>query len=199
MRVTVIPEDKVIIIDGRVLHLIFTAPAGLHALQWQGENGWLEFNDGQPNQALATEDFDTAVKPFVEVFQAEATRLDSCPGPAHEWDEQAGQWVYRLELDSPGGDYSLIDGRWIKVRFSKKDFLLLCGIPQVAALNGAINAGNLMAKTIHDLLFAAEYIDVTDPATIQMVGLLASETAGHVLTQEQAATILQGVPHVAEG
>ena len=30
----------------------------------------------------------------------------------------------------PGPDYEEIDGVWVKVRFTKKDFLLLCGIPR---------------------------------------------------------------------
>ena len=66
------------------------------------------------------------------------------------------------------------------------------------ALNQAINSGNPLAKTIHDLLVTSEYIDVTDPATIQMVGLLATEAAGSVLSESQAAQILQGVPYVAD-
>lgn len=99
---------------------------------------------------------------------------------------------------NPGPDYQKIDGAWVKTRFSKKDFLLLCGIPLVTALNTAINAGNALAKTVHDLLFASEYIDLTDPATIQMLQLLTTAEAGGVLTEAQAQTILKGVIYEEE-
>jgi len=95
---------------------------------------------------------------------------------------------------NPGADYEQRDGAWWRVRFTKKEFLLLCGIQQVAALNMA-RKDNVMAETIYTLLMAAEYIDVTDPDTIQMAELLTSDAAGRVLTAEQAANILQGVKH----
>ena len=97
---------------------------------------------------------------------------------------------------NPGPDYEKRGDEWWKIRFSKKDLLLLCGIQQVIALNTAINSGNALAKTVHDLLFASEFIDVTDPATVQMIEMLASETAGSVLTNDDAARILQGVKYV---
>lgn len=97
-----------------------------------------------------------------------------------------------IEDQRPGDDYDLVDSQWVRHRFTKKDFLLLCGIPRVAALNAAINAGNVLAKTVHDLLFASEYIDVTDPDTVQMVQLLTTAEAGSVLTAEQATDILKG-------
>lgn len=95
----------------------------------------------------------------------------------------------------PGRDYDLVDDQWVRHRFTKKAFLLLCGISQVAALNAAINAGNTLAKTVHDLLAVSDYIDVTDPDTIQLVQLLTTTEAGSVLTAKQAAEILKGVPY----
>lgn len=117
------------------------------------------------------------------------------PGPAYRWDGDG--WVYDLSLDRPGPDYDWDEdaGQWIRKRFTKKDFLLLCGIRQVAALNAAISAGSAMAKTVHDLLFASEYIDVSDPATGQLVQLLTTPEAGSVLTAAQAAEILKSAPY----
>lgn len=97
---------------------------------------------------------------------------------------------------NPGPDYEKRGEDWWKVRFSKKDFLLLCGVPQIIKLEAVIAGGNATAGAVHTLLMAAEYVDVTDSATAQMVGLLASESAGKVLTAEDAARILQGVKHV---
>lgn len=118
------------------------------------------------------------------------------PGPAYEWESQSGQWVYRLELDSPGPDYRFMDGAWIRTRFSRKDFLLFCGLEKVMGLNAAINSGNIVAQTVHDLLFAAEYIEVSDPDTARMLGLLASEAGGNLFSAEEIAAILKGKPYV---
>jgi len=98
----------------------------------------------------------------------------------------------------PGPDYDLIDGQWIRRRFSKKDFLLFCGLSKVVALNASINAGNALAKTVHDLLFAAEYIDLSDPATAQMLSLLADEQTGNIFSAEEVAAILKGQAYEPE-
>ena len=94
---------------------------------------------------------------------------------------------------NPGPDYVRRDGDWWKIRFTKKEFLLLCGLPQVIALEAAIGGGNARAKAVHTLLMAAEYIDVTDPDTGLMVQLLTTEAGGSVLTAGQAAELLKGV------
>lgn len=117
------------------------------------------------------------------------------PGSAYRWGGEG--WTYDPSLDPPSSDHDWDEStaQWIKKRFSKKDFLLLCGIMRVAALNAAISAGNALAKTVHDLLFASEYIDVTDENTGQLVQILTTTEAGSVLTEAQAAEILKGVPY----
>lgn len=94
----------------------------------------------------------------------------------------------------PGDDHELVDGQWMKARFSKKEFLLWCGLEQIIKLN-ATRQVNPMAETVYTLLMAAEFIDVTDPATVQMVQLLATEAAGEILSAEDVARILAGVKH----
>lgn len=108
MRVTVIPSDRVIIVDGRTLRFDFEAPPNVHALQWVGNGGEIEFVDGQPNRPLTDEDV-AILEPFVVAFHVEAARLDSCPGPYHDWDPVARKWApndlarraaHRLEIES---------------------------------------------------------------------------------------------------
>ncbi len=123
---------------------------------------------------------------------------DPKPGEAYVWDNQAGQWLYSLELDSPGSDYQFRDGAWIKTRFTKKEFLLLCGLPQVVKLNQAINGGNVLAKSVHDLLMSSDYIDLTDPDTEAMLQLLTTAEGGEIMTGAQADEILKGLAYVAE-
>jgi hypothetical protein len=79
-----------------------------------------------------------------------------------------------------------------KIKFTKKEFLLWCGLESIVKLNLAIDGGNMTAKTVHDLLFAAEFIDVTDADTKQMVNILTTGAAESVLTTEEAARILTG-------
>lgn len=40
--VTVVPADRLVIVDGEALLFDFPAPEGLHALQWDGETGHTE-------------------------------------------------------------------------------------------------------------------------------------------------------------
>lgn len=117
-------------------------------------------------------------------------------GMANFRNQENTAWETRTAPDpapaSPGQDYLFRDGDWWKYKFTKKEFLLLCGIPQVIRLNAVISAGNPVAKTVHDLLFASEYIDVSDSATVELVQLLVTDEASNVLTEEQASLILQG-------
>lgn len=77
MRVTVVPADQLILIDGQGLHFAFAAPEGLHALQWQDASGHLEYEDGRPNQALTEADYEAHVAPYVALWQAEQARLSA--------------------------------------------------------------------------------------------------------------------------
>lgn len=74
-KVTVVPEDKIIIVDGLGLVFEFEAPADLHALQWDGEKGHKELSD-MTNVTLAEGDYDSEVAPFVSMWLAEKQRID---------------------------------------------------------------------------------------------------------------------------
>lgn len=54
MRLTIIRDDDVVLVDGRALHvdLPLLLPANLHAVQWDGLAGHVEYNDGTPNERL---------------------------------------------------------------------------------------------------------------------------------------------------
>lgn len=73
-RVTVVPADKLIIVDGEALSFLYSAPEGLHALQWNGESGHTEWVGG-PNQSLADGDYSEQVAPYVALWQTEKARL----------------------------------------------------------------------------------------------------------------------------
>ena len=75
-KVTVVPADRLIIVDGEALHFDFPAPANLHALQWDDvtQTGHMEFVDDY-NQRLATILYAEEVAPFVALWEAEKARL----------------------------------------------------------------------------------------------------------------------------
>lgn len=75
-RVTVVPADRLVMVDGEALHFDVAAPASLHALQWTGEAGHTEWTDA-PNQPLTAADYDARVAPFVALWQAEKQRRET--------------------------------------------------------------------------------------------------------------------------
>jgi len=160
---------------------------------------WVAPPDGQPEGYAIVAKADRSGWEIVPDYRADGAynqeghwQKITSPGPLPDgWTVEPPEPPF-----TPGPEYEQRGEEWWKVRFSKKDFLLLCGIPQVAKLNVAVAAGNALAKTVHDLLMASEYIDVTDPDTGQMVQLLTTEAAGSVLTADQAETILKGTKYV---
>lgn len=53
MKLTIIPADGAVYKDGICYSgLSFTVPDNVHALQWRGEYGWVEFSNGNPNETI---------------------------------------------------------------------------------------------------------------------------------------------------
>lgn len=74
-QVTVVPADRLIIVNGTALVFPYVAPENLHALQWNEKAGHTEWTDG-PNQPLEAKDYDEHVAPYVKLWQAEKARLE---------------------------------------------------------------------------------------------------------------------------
>lgn len=77
-RITIVPADKLIIVDGVALHFDFPAPQNLHAIQWDGQQGHMEWEDdfNWPLPAADTTAFEDEVAPYVALWQAEKERLE---------------------------------------------------------------------------------------------------------------------------
>ncbi len=75
--VTVVPADRLIIVNGTAVHCDFVAPASLHALQWRaGVGGHMEFTDDF-NIPLRVDDataYKEEVAPFVAAWEKETQR-----------------------------------------------------------------------------------------------------------------------------
>ena len=74
-HVTVVPSDRLIIVDGTPLQFGFTAPANLHAVQWHEGRGEMEWTD-DINHPLTPDDYQADVAPFVALWEAEKARRD---------------------------------------------------------------------------------------------------------------------------
>lgn len=55
MRLSIIPVDGAVVVDG-LGHMKLSwegTPSDVHALQWFGDNGWIEYTDGRPNEDIS--------------------------------------------------------------------------------------------------------------------------------------------------
>ena len=80
MRISIIPEDKKIIVDGKTVDLEDDAPWGfddetIHAIQWKDGRGSLEYEDipGEdpvPNKIFGEDEFDSIIQPYLDYFNS---------------------------------------------------------------------------------------------------------------------------------
>lgn len=76
MRVTIVPEDRYIQVDGRGLNFDFAADPNIHAIQWYGDHGTVEQKIGGSRPATLAE-----VQPFIDAWEAERVIVDNPPPP----------------------------------------------------------------------------------------------------------------------
>ena len=81
--VTVVPKDRLIIVDGVALNFVFDAPETMHALQWDGQRGHIEWEDDY-NWPLEAEAYEEEVAPYVALWQAEKSLRDKAAAEAAE-------------------------------------------------------------------------------------------------------------------
>ena len=85
-RVTVVPADRLVIVDGLALTFDFSAPKGMHALQWDGKQGHIEWqgSDDEPphNEPLEAASYADQVAPYVDLWTKEKERLEQASAEA---------------------------------------------------------------------------------------------------------------------
>ena len=85
-RVTVVPADRLIIVDGYALCFEYAAPDGMHALQWDGEGGhieWLGSEKNPPhNEVLDADSYADLVAPYVKAWEEENARQEQAAAEA---------------------------------------------------------------------------------------------------------------------
>lgn len=74
MKVSVIPSDKTIVLNGEALSFDFQHfPPSLRAIQWDGVSGTLEFATG-PNQWFDNQEI---VQPYIDAWNVEKARIEA--------------------------------------------------------------------------------------------------------------------------
>jgi hypothetical protein len=83
MQVTIIADDGIVIVNGRALPVDLSALAGIHAVQWTGSSGWIEFKaDGNGNRDLnQTIDNFAVLQPYVDAWTNQLNNLPPPPTP----------------------------------------------------------------------------------------------------------------------
>lgn len=104
-RVTVVPADRLIIVNGEPLRFDYPAPPSLHALQWDGtaQSGHMEWTDDY-NMMLNASLYDEEVAPYVQLWEAEKGRLVA---------EAEVAEAARL------AEYNSMDARYARLRFER--------------------------------------------------------------------------------
>ena len=72
MQISIVKEDKVVMIDGEAINFDFDLPSNVWAIQWNGSTGEIEFTDGNPNESIT--DF-SAYQSLVDGHATEKQRL----------------------------------------------------------------------------------------------------------------------------
>jgi len=85
-RVTVVPADRLVIVDGQALTFDFNAPERMHALQWDGKQGhieWLGSEKNPPhNEVLDADIYADRIAPYVKAWEEEKARQEQAAAEA---------------------------------------------------------------------------------------------------------------------
>jgi len=73
--VTIVPDDKVIMIDGIGYNLNYEIDKNIHAIQWYENSGHIEYKDESPNKEITVDEYDTYIKPYVDIWYIEYERI----------------------------------------------------------------------------------------------------------------------------
>ena len=80
-RVTIVPADSLVIVDGRGLNVSLTLPGHVHAIQWDDLTGWVEHNDGTPNTQVSQAEYYALIAPALAAWEVAREAADTPPPP----------------------------------------------------------------------------------------------------------------------
>lgn len=129
-RVTVVPADRLIIVNGEALQFDYPAPANLHAVQWDGEQGHMEWTDDY-NMALGPLLYDEEVAPYVHLWEAEKARLTA--------EAEAAEVARLAEYNSESARYARLRVERDR-RVAATDYLVMPDYPLDDEVRAAVSA-----------------------------------------------------------
>ena len=129
-RLTIVPDDKLIIVDGVGVSCDYDIDSDIHAVQWNGTNGWVEWKSGKEQlkltsineyQSYITLHGEEKEKQEQERLQAEQEELEKTPLYQRQrlkeygdlgdqldmiyWDKKNGSNVWETHIDSIKSKY----------------------------------------------------------------------------------------------
>ncbi len=100
MRFTLISDDKIVIKDGEPFNFTSSIPSVIHAIQWYGDKGEIEYNNGDSNKKITKL---SDIQEFIDLFDKEKQKKDSKPvvtvWEKAEWDEKENKWSVKNDPD----------------------------------------------------------------------------------------------------
>jgi hypothetical protein len=99
MKITILPREQTITVDGETLAFAFPQDPNVLSIRWDGDNGYIERVNGKRLDAQWAN-----VQPYLDLFSAEAARV---PTADERW---AKIKALRDELTDNGG--CLVSGKW---------------------------------------------------------------------------------------
>lgn len=109
MRITIIPSERAVTVDGMRLVVDMSFDTSAHAIQWYGDYGTIEYKVGGARHITDYE----VVRPFVDAHAA----IVNAPAPAPTQEEIIA--LYEAELDN------MLDGVAKEFRFADRTRLAL--------------------------------------------------------------------------
>lgn len=177
-HVTVVPVDKIIIVDGFALNFDFDAPINLHALQWHDGAGEMEWTD-DINHPLTPSDYTEDVAPFVTLWEAEKARLNAEANRPPTLEEAKAVKLVEIMAGSNAMESA------VKSRYSKLE-IDSWGVQQTQA-ETVLSGGTLPEGALLVALANANGVSVSDFATRVLANVAQAETVTKAVVSQQQA------------
>lgn len=139
-HVTVIPEDKIIIVDSLPLQCEFdTHIAGLHALQWHNGKGELEIvTDGRIRNVESTS-YTREVKPYVDIWQAKYDEINTPYIPTFEEQKAAKLGEVKMAFEEASANAHFMSSAGFEIDANETANRDINGLIVVLEANGGDN------------------------------------------------------------
>lgn len=121
MKLTVIPSDNLIILNGKPVQFSFAAPDTLHAMHYDGTTIRQELlNDKGLYEENSTDS--SIVQPFIDAVTAELARLDAIVPPEPTQAEKAQQRITEIQSLLTANDLASVRPLRAKLAGTSTDF-----------------------------------------------------------------------------